>query len=154
MGPPLESPAGLVTRLRDAVNELRGILAPRALWTGKEPPRAVGASLDTLLGIADELEDWVTLRTRELVIADEASREGDRYTRLIIDSIPGLVALLSAAGAVQFVNRQILDYTGRTLDELRQWRTNDGPGATFAFSIPCGAAITVAADTPANQASN
>ena len=46
-------------------------------------------------------------------------------SRLVVDSIPGLVALLTADGQVQFVNRQILDYTGRTLEELKQWGTND-----------------------------
>ena len=46
-------------------------------------------------------------------------------SRLIVDSIPGLVALLTAAGEVEFVNRQILEYFGQTLEELRQWGTND-----------------------------
>ena len=46
-------------------------------------------------------------------------------TRLVVDSIPGLVALLSANGELQFVNHQILDYTGRTLDELKHWGTSD-----------------------------
>jgi PAS domain S-box-containing protein len=52
-------------------------------------------------------------------------RQSERDPRLIVDSIPGLVALLTAEGDVQFVNRQILDYTGRTLEELKQWATND-----------------------------
>jgi PAS domain S-box-containing protein len=52
-------------------------------------------------------------------------RESERNSRLLIDNIPGLVALLTAAGEVEFVNRQILDYTGRTLEELKQWGTND-----------------------------
>ena len=42
-----------------------------------------------------------------------------------VDSIPGLVALLSPHGEVNFVNRQIVDYTGRTLEELKSWGTND-----------------------------
>jgi PAS domain S-box-containing protein len=52
-------------------------------------------------------------------------RESERNSRLLVDSIPGLVALLTAAGEVEFVNRQILEYTGRTLKELKQWGTND-----------------------------
>jgi PAS domain S-box-containing protein len=51
--------------------------------------------------------------------------EADADARLIVGSIPGLVALLTVDGDVQFVNRQILDYTGKTLDELKQWGTND-----------------------------
>ena len=42
-----------------------------------------------------------------------------------MDSIPGLVALLTAAGDVEVVNRQMLEYFGQTLEELRQWGTND-----------------------------
>jgi PAS domain S-box-containing protein len=51
--------------------------------------------------------------------------DGPTFSRLIVDSIPGLVALLSPDGDVQFVNRQILEYTGRTLEELKQWGAND-----------------------------
>ena len=125
MEPPLESPAEEVTRLRDSLNDLRGIMALPALWTGGEPPRIVSTSLDALLGIANELEERVAQRTRELAIANEALRESERNSRLVVDSIPGLVALLTAAGEVEFVNRQILEYTGQTLEELKQWGTND-----------------------------
>ena len=52
-------------------------------------------------------------------------RESERNARLLVDSIPGLVALLTAGGEVEFANRQILEYTGKTLDELKQWGTND-----------------------------
>ena len=42
-----------------------------------------------------------------------------------MDSIPGLVALLTPAGDVEVVNRQVLEYFGQTLEELKQWGTND-----------------------------
>ena len=51
--------------------------------------------------------------------------ELERQSRLIVDSIPGLVALLTASGEVEIVNRQVVEYFGQTLDELRQWGTND-----------------------------
>jgi PAS domain S-box-containing protein len=57
--------------------------------------------------------------------ADETRRNAERESRLVVDNIPGLVALLSTDGDVQFVNRQILEYTGRTLEELKQWGTSD-----------------------------
>jgi PAS domain S-box-containing protein len=57
--------------------------------------------------------------------AEEALRESERASRLIVDSIPGLVALLSATGDVEVVNRQVLEYFGQTLEELRQWGTTD-----------------------------
>jgi PAS domain-containing protein len=47
--------------------------------------------------------------TNELSHAAEAGSDA----RLIVDSIPGLVALLTVEGDVQFVNRQILEYTGK-----------------------------------------
>jgi PAS domain S-box-containing protein len=51
--------------------------------------------------------------------------ESERSSLLLVDSIPGLVALLTPGGEVQFVNRQIIEYTGKTLEELKQWGTND-----------------------------
>ena len=53
--------------------------------------------------------------------ADEITHDA----RLAVDSIPGLVALLAPDGDVLFVNRRILEYTGRTLQELKQWSTGD-----------------------------
>ena len=124
MEPLLESPADEVTRLRDSLNDLRGIMALPGLWMGGEPPRIVSTSLDALVGIANELEERLAQRTRELAVAYER-RDSEHNSRLLLDSIPGLVALLTAAGEVRFVNRQILEYTGQTLEELKQWGTND-----------------------------
>ncbi|HJZ73162.1 MAG TPA: sigma 54-interacting transcriptional regulator [Vicinamibacterales bacterium] len=45
--------------------------------------------------------------------------------RLIVETIPGLVAVMTATGEVEHVNRQVLEYFGRTLDELRRWGTSD-----------------------------
>jgi formate hydrogenlyase transcriptional activator len=59
------------------------------------------------------------LRTKEDLRASEAS------LRLIVDSIPGLVHTTTAEGKLEFVNRQLLDYFGKTLDELKGWATND-----------------------------
>ena len=69
--------------------------------------------------------DEVTRLRRELAAANEALRESEHKSRVLMDSIPGLVALLTAGGEVQFVNRQIFEYTGRTLEELKQWGTDD-----------------------------
>jgi PAS domain S-box-containing protein len=75
--------------------------------------------------VAQELDGRVAQRTTELARANEALRESERNSRLVVDSIPGLVALLTSDGDLQFVNRQILEYTGRTVEELKQWGTND-----------------------------
>jgi len=55
----------------------------------------------------------------------EALTESERTSHLLVDSIPGLVAFLTPDGQLQFVNRHILEYTGRTLEELKQWGTGD-----------------------------
>ena len=45
--------------------------------------------------------------------------------RVIVDTIPGLVAVMTDKGEVEHVNRQVLDYFGRTLEDLKQWGTTD-----------------------------
>src|SRR5262245_35681519 len=45
--------------------------------------------------------------------------------QLIVETIPGLVAVMTATGEVEHVNRQVLEYFRRTLDELKQWGTSD-----------------------------
>ena len=50
-----------------------------------------------------------------------------------MDSIPGLVAAFTPAGEVEFVNRQVLEYFGRTLEELKRWGTG---GTTHPEDLP------------------
>jgi PAS domain S-box-containing protein len=52
----------------------------------------------------------------------ERQQESERT--FIVDSIPGLVALLSPNGEVEFVNRELADYFGQTLEELKSWGSN------------------------------
>src|SRR4030095_14403221 len=47
--------------------------------------------------------------------AKEELRAGEDSLRLIVDSIPGLVHSTTAEGKLEFVNRQLLDYFGKTL---------------------------------------
>jgi PAS domain S-box-containing protein len=49
-------------------------------------------------------------------------RESEQSFRLIVDSIPGFVCTMTPGGEVEFVNQQLLDYTGKTREELRDWR--------------------------------
>src|SRR5688572_6254544 len=49
----------------------------------------------------------------------------DESFRHIVDTVPGFVAVMTADGGVEYVNRQVLDYFGRTLEELKQWGTSD-----------------------------
>jgi PAS domain S-box-containing protein len=71
--------------------------------------------------------------------AEEALRESEHQSRLIVDSIPGLIAVLSKNGELERVSQPLLDYFGRTLEELRQWAVDDSihpddrPGYLQAF---------------------
>ncbi|MGA2125618.1 MAG: AAA family ATPase [Xanthobacteraceae bacterium] len=56
--------------------------------------------------------------------AEEALRESERSLRSAIDGIPGLVAILDPNGDIEAINRQIVEYCGRPLQELKSWGTN------------------------------
>ena len=64
-------------------------------------------------------------RTAELAATNERLERSESESRLIVDSIPGLIALLSPAGDLEMVNRQLLEYFGQTFEQLRLWGTND-----------------------------
>jgi PAS domain S-box-containing protein len=57
--------------------------------------------------------------------AEQALRSNEQSLRLIVDSIPGLVCTLNAAGEVELLNRQVLEYFGKTAEELRNWANGD-----------------------------
>jgi PAS domain S-box-containing protein len=57
--------------------------------------------------------------------AEDSLRLSEQNFQLIVDMIPGLIAIMAADGQLEYVNRQILDYFGRTLADLRQWGTSD-----------------------------
>src|SRR4029453_120609 len=59
-----------------------------------------------------------------IIRAQEALRESGRNLRSAIDGIPGLVGVLAPNGEVEAVNRQILEYCGQSLEQLRNWETN------------------------------
>ncbi|HEX4960226.1 MAG TPA: ATP-binding protein [Thermoanaerobaculia bacterium] len=51
-------------------------------------------------------------------------REREREARLVVNTIPGFVAILSPAGEVDVVNDPLVDYCGQPLEAMRQWGTN------------------------------
>jgi PAS domain S-box-containing protein len=57
--------------------------------------------------------------------AKKALRGSEESFRMIVDSIPGLVAAMTPEGELEFVSQQCLDYFGKTLDELKGWTTSD-----------------------------
>jgi PAS domain S-box-containing protein len=119
---------------RDTEALLLGIAANQAL-TGLQQARL----LTEQKRISSELDQNVAQRTAELAAANEVLRNevaerrhaeealaaSEHDLRLIVDGIPGLVSLLTPAGDVELVNPQLVEYCGRTLEELRLWGTSD-----------------------------
>jgi PAS domain S-box-containing protein len=60
-----------------------------------------------------------------LALALEKIKRNEESLRLIVDSIPGQIAVMTAGGEVEVVNRQILEYFGKTTEELQNWATNN-----------------------------
>lgn len=54
--------------------------------------------------------------------AEEELRESELQLRLMVDSIPALVCTMNAQGELETANRQVVDYLGKTVPELREWK--------------------------------
>jgi PAS domain S-box-containing protein len=67
----------------------------------------------TNLDIEDRKRAEDTLRARELSWLQ------------IVDNIPGLVATMNGTGEVEFLNRQTLEYFGKSNDDLKNWALSD-----------------------------
>jgi len=56
---------------------------------------------------------------------EESQRQFELRSRMVLDHIETFVSLLDANGRPEFINRTILDYTGKTEAELRAWGGTD-----------------------------
>jgi PAS domain S-box-containing protein len=57
--------------------------------------------------------------------AEEALRASENNLRRIVDSVPGLQCALNPAGKIEFANRPLLEYFGKTVEEMDRWSTGD-----------------------------
>ena len=78
------------------------------------------------LAVRDEnrqIAGWYVVLTDidDLKRAAEALRASELNFQLTVDSIPGMVHTMTATGGVEFVNHQILDFFGKSLEELSDW---------------------------------
>ncbi len=70
---------------------------------------------------------------------EKALQDREQSLRLILDGIAGLVAIMSATGEVEAVNRQVLDYFGQSIKQVEGWSTSnavhpqDLPGVLSAW---------------------
>ncbi len=108
-----------VHRLRRADGEYRWYHA-----TG-EPLRDRQGNIIEWYGLSVDID--------ENMRAQEALRESERSLRSAIDGIAGLVAVLTPNGEVETVNRQCLEYFGRSLEDLGNWQFND---AVYPDDLP------------------
>ena len=123
---PLESPAGEITRLRECMSDLLGVMAVPALWVAGRQPDVVSRALEALRDRTSELiaaNERLANELAECRQAEETLRANELNFRLTVDNIPGMVHTMTAAGGVEFVNHQILEYFGKTLDQLNDWHT-------------------------------
>lgn len=79
--------------------------------------RAVKSELGRLQYIGAAMD--VTAKVR----AEEALRASEHSLRLLVDNIPGHVWTGTPAGEVESVNQPVLEYTGKTFEELKDWST-------------------------------
>ena len=78
--------------------------------------------------------------------AQQVAQDTAEFARMIVDGIPGLVAVVSPAGEVEAVNRPLLEYFGKNLEEVRNWANSDMiypddvplSNETFSNSLPTG----------------
>jgi PAS domain S-box-containing protein len=55
----------------------------------------------------------------------QALRLGEAKFRLLVDGIAAQVSTMTPTGQLEFVNQQVLDYFGKSLEELQGWRHTD-----------------------------
>ena len=57
--------------------------------------------------------------------AEDLLRSSERQFHAILDNIPALVAIHNASGELELYNRAALEYHGRCVADLKQWKTTD-----------------------------
>lgn len=123
-----ESATEGATRLRDSLNDLVSLISQPSLWSGGKPPQAVTTAMDALLGrtdavIADNerLAEQLAEHQRtedERKRAEDALRESERQSRLLIDTIPALVWRGNSEGELDYLNQSAVAYLGHTAESL------------------------------------
>ncbi|MER8692882.1 PAS domain-containing protein [Mesorhizobium opportunistum] len=81
---------------------------------------------DTLRDEAGNIVRWygTNVEIDDRKRAEQALAESERQSRLIVNTIPGLVAIFDEDGEPESLNEQFLEYLGQTLQEFAHWATN------------------------------
>jgi PAS domain S-box-containing protein len=133
---------------------LAGLKATGSLWPyEKEYFRKDGSRVPVLTGGATFEEGGsqgvaFVLDLTERKRAEQVLRDSERNARSAIDGIAGLVAIMAPNGELDAINRQVIEYFGRSLEEMKNWGTSD---AVHPEDLPRIAEIlkrSLAAGTP------
>src|SRR5215467_12994517 len=100
-----------------AVRELANGLETQVRVRTQDLERSTRDLLDT----NGALEREIAERKR----AKEALQVRELNLRLLVDSIPAPVAVMTPSGEVESVNQPVLEYFGKTFEDLRDWGTSD-----------------------------
>ena len=83
--------------------------------------------------LANGLETQVLVRTQDLERRENAARQRAKEAlqvrelnlRSLVDSIPAPVAVMTPSGEVETLNKPVLEYFGKTFEDLKKWGTSD-----------------------------
>jgi PAS domain S-box-containing protein len=90
----------------------------------RQDPAAPSADLLPPTGSAlQAVQDGMDV-TEQGELAQALGGSADRF-RLLVDGIAAQVSIMTVTGELEFVNRQVLDYFGKSLEELQGWRHTD-----------------------------
>src|SRR5215475_12056290 len=104
-------------RAEAAVRELANGLETQVRVRTQDLERSTRDLLDT----NEALEREIAERKR----AKDALQVSELNLRLLVDSIPAPVAVMTPSGEVETVNKPDLEYFGKTLEDLKKWGTSD-----------------------------
>ncbi|MBV9443803.1 MAG: PAS domain S-box protein [Acidobacteriaceae bacterium] len=101
----IRSFAGYPLVLEDRVVGVIGMFSRHALTEN---------TLESVAFIADGIAQGIERKR-----AEDALRSSEQNLRLTLDTIDGLVTTVSPSGELEFANRRFLEYTGKTIEELK-----------------------------------
>jgi formate hydrogenlyase transcriptional activator len=100
-----------------------GVVQPASSETKERPNTTIASQTESLA--AEKRAHGTDSDCEERERNEVALQLSEERFRLIVDTIPGLVSTMSATGEVQLLNRQVLEYFGKTSAELKNWITSD-----------------------------
>jgi PAS domain S-box-containing protein len=110
----------------DGVERMVRLVGHPVLGASGEVLEIVGTAID----VTDQRNARAALQRAfdEVKRSEQALRTSEENLRLMVHCIPGFLVTSTAAGEVKLVNQPLLNYTGKPLEELRNWPSVVHPG--------------------------